>query len=197
MNCNEINEILNGKRLDEVTPELLHEMEQHLSECESCRNEVMRVTNLKNSLKPSDDLSEYPIPMDVMRQKIELRLQQNQTRVAFGTKLRYAALVIPVFLLFVYFGYYKTETEPNAASSYELNISGVDLELAQNDHHICEMFYDVGLQMASVDVIGCDTTCNLVIFDLQSEAEARLAIAVIKNISERDISTEIVPVSAI
>ena len=197
MNCHKINEILNSKRLDEISQELLLEMESHLAECEECRNEVMRVTNLKNSLQPADDLKEYPLPMGLMRQKIELRLQQNQTRIGLGEKLRYAALIIPVFLLFVYFGYYKTEKIHTPAGSYELAISGVDLEVAENDHRICDMFYDVGLEMAAVDVVHCDSTCNLLIFDLQSEAEARLAIAIIENISDRNISTKITPVSAI
>lgn len=197
MNCHEINEILNSKRLDEITADLLSAIESHLIDCEACREEILRVTNLKNSLKPSDDLSDYPIPMELMRQKIEIRLKENQPVRTFGSKLRYAAFLIPVILLAVYFGVNNTDKIETLTHSYELAISGVDLDIAENDHQICELFYDVGLQMASVDILGCDSTCNLLIFDLQSEAEAKLAIQIIENISDRDISSEIIPIPAI
>jgi hypothetical protein len=56
------------------------------------------------------------------------------------------------------------------------------------------MLFEMGLMEAAVDVIGCDTTCSLLIFDLKTRTEAQLVAAAFSSIDSLNLNTDVVPV---
>ena len=77
---------------------------------------------------------------------------------------------------------------------YDIAVAGDDKELAENDEVICDMLFSLGLIEAAVDVLECDTTCNLMILDLKTQAEAQLVVKELARVNEVDLMTDIIPV---
>jgi hypothetical protein len=103
---------------------------------------------------------------------------------AFGT-----FMVVTVLVLLTLVPYKFTRT-----IGYEISFDGVNKELADDVGRICDMLFALGLENADVDVLGCDTTCSLLIVDLKSEDEVELVIAAFYQVDHDNLSTNVIPV---
>jgi hypothetical protein len=79
-------------------------------------------------------------------------------------------------------------------TGWEVALEGVSLELGQDDDLICEMLFEMGLMEAAVDVIGCDTTCSLLIFDLKTRTEAQAVVSAFSSLDSLSLQSDVVPV---
>ena len=66
--------------------------------------------------------------------------------------------------------------------------------MVADDNIICDMLYSMGLLEAAVDVLGCDSTCSLLIFDLKSREEAQLVVAAFHQVDDDHVKTDVIPV---
>lgn len=100
-----------------------------------------------------------------------------------------AAVVVIAFLTFFPFRYDHTV-------GYEVAIAGVDCGAMECDNVICDILYNIGLEDADVDFIGCNPTCSLTVIDLKTREEAELVIAALNEVSDRTITSNVVPIRA-
>lgn len=182
-------------------------LQEHLSECDSCAREA-HAYGLLNRLyqTAAEDSGKPEMPMADQRRIVQARaarLSRSQSRksrkVASGRaglshRPVYAAGLVTVaamlvLFLLVPFGYYRT-------IGYDLAVEGVNKDLALDDERMCDLFMAVGLVEATIDVVGCDTTCNLLVYDLKSTEEVRLVVSMLDNLSARNLTTNVTPVVA-
>ena len=71
---------------------------------------------------------------------------------------------------------------------------GVNKELVEDDHHLCDILFNLGLVEADVDVLGCDTTCNIQIIYLKSKEEVDLVVSALARLNSNNLSTDVIPV---
>ena len=79
----------------------------------------------------------------------------------------------------------------NKLVAYEVNLNGISPEFAEDHDIICDMLSSAGLDDASVDILGCERSCEVVIFDLKNKEEAELVVNIFQAIDKDDISTEV------
>ena len=186
MSCEEIQKLLNefsGQRAD-----LSDEILDHLSQCKDCSQFAETTFKLGEILQtvanePESDL----IPLEQ-----RMRLVANEAEssgwferlgdwagwvadvISFGHRrfAMYSSLVsvVLLFVTLVPFGY-------NQVVGYNLTISGICPEVAEDHEIVCALLHEHGIMQAVINVTDCDTTCSLVLFDLQSEREVELAVA--------------------
>lgn len=184
------------------------ELRDHLESCPSCTKyaELSGLLDTALAAARADDVSKV-VPLELQRLQVERRIQTplrqpgRQTAVPRWSALwswflrpgiRWgvsAAAVVLLALAFVPFTQYRTV-------GYNVSLDGVSRELALNHERICDLLTKLGLLEAGVDVIGCDTTCSVAIFDLKSEREAHLVVRAIARLGESDLTTNIVPIRA-
>ena len=75
--------------------------------------------------------------------------------------------------------------------AYEVNLNGISPEYAEDHSIICDMLLSAGLGDASVDVLGCEQTCEVLIFDLKNKEEAELVVNIFHAIEKEKISSDI------
>lgn len=114
------------------------------------------------------------------------RRSRRHTWIPVGAGLAVAAAVL-VLVAVVPFGF-------NQTVSYDVTFHGVQRDIAEDNERLCDVFYDIGLRDAAIDLRGCDTTCQLVVFDLKSEQEVQLAVALLQNLSASDLTVRVLPV---
>jgi len=183
-------------------------LQDHLQLCPACAEYAELSGQFEAALRESraDDVSKV-VPLEHQRLQVERRIQaySRQSRrqaPALGwsqlwsfllrPSVRWAASAVAVAILalaFVPFTQYRT-------IGYDVSLDGVSRELALNHERICDLLTRLGLNEAGVDIIGCDTTCSVSIFDLKSEHEAHLVLGAIARLGETDLTTNIVPIRA-
>ncbi len=183
------------------------ELQEHLADCPDCAQVVRAELTLGRVLEAAaeDDASEMA-PMARQRLAVEARasargplahtwaalnaLLQGPT----GRRPRYAAtaaIVVAVIATvgLVPFTYYQTV-------GYDVALAGLDREVALDDDLVCEMLDSLGLVEAAVDVTGCEETCNLLVFDLKNEEEARLVVSALDELCQNGCTAAMHPVLA-
>ena len=193
MSCKHTKHLLAEMNARELTAVEKDELTRHISSCSLCFEESKHETILTSILKEStDDDNSYIIPQELMRVRVEQKLQNNNKPnavVGIFTRRLLVPLVSAACLVLFFFLFQKN----NISDLYEYTVAldGIDVEIVTGDKDLCDMLFTIGLPDASIDVIGCDTTCKLVIFDLKSEAEAEKVIHVLNSINKDNFKTKI------
>ena len=177
------------------------QLRDHLAGCKSCAKAAEASGMLVNLLTAAAmDDSEAMTSLEFQRARVEERLARGSQRIAMtrrGWAGRHkpalitglAVVAVCLVLSLVPFTSYIT-------IGYDLKLAGVDRDLATDDEAMCGILHGLGLVEASVDVEGCDTTCNLSILDLKTEREAFLVVGAIATRNGFDLTSDITPIRA-
>lgn len=205
MHCSEARHRLTGSRRSAAELAQDSQLLEHLKLCPNCAREALAAETLRQMLIAgrADD-SVGTVPMADQRKLVEARMAQvsgeksrrHATTLVHGNSLSrhpllsagaIVTVIIVVLLGLVPFGYHRTV-------GYEIAFAGVSPELVEDDDRICDVFYALGLAEAAVDVIDCDTTCNILVFDLKSKQEAQLVVTVLERMNRTDLNADVIPI---
>lgn len=177
----------------------------HLQGCSSCRGEAQAAGLLTRALMDVGEDNTLEItPFLEARRRVEAQAASsddcssvtNRARSGFfigrlWRPVRFAyglvALAAMLTVSLIPFQYDKTV-------GYAVAFAGVEKELVENDEFICDLLYDLGLVEADVNVLGCDSTCDVQVVELKSLEEARLIVNALARISSSELSSDIIPV---
>ncbi len=74
---------------------------------------------------------------------------------------------------------------------FEVAVAGVDRDLALNQEMLDQMLERLGLDNVTIDIKGCEATCNLVVSDLDSETDANMVRLAFQEIGSDDVLIEL------
>ena len=198
MRCREVQ-----NRVERIKPENLpDEILTHLDACQVCAEYARRserAGQLLKSASVNDDQS--VMPLAARRRLVETqvagdsswveRFAETVLSIVGWRPVRYvyasALAVILAVVTLVPFGY-------DQVIGYNLSLAGICREVAEDHETVCDLLMVMGVQEAVIDVTSCDSTCNLVVFDLRSRDEVRLTVAAFDDLGAQ---TEIASITRI
>lgn len=179
------------------------ELREHLETCPGCARDAAAARFLRRLLEAAahdDDAGIMPITMQQSRVKARAADRPARGIIPVMAACAHAlkkfprpaytvvlTVVVLALLTLVPFRYNRTV-------GYEIAFDGVDKELADNVEQICDMLFTLGLDNANVDVLGCDTTCSLLIVDLKSPEEVQRVITEFHRINPATLTSNVIPV---
>lgn len=182
---------------DKSNPVVDQELEAHLRQCSACSAEARASDLMKTVLTEAGRVDpQVNINQNEMRQKVERRLgAKPPSRVPSGSRLLtrlipIAGLAAAATILIMLNS--LVPTEPGVVMGYQVALGGVDRELALDDEIICEILHRLGLDEAAVDIMGCEITCDLLIYDLKSREEAQLVAAAFDVMDGNQVTTNVI-----
>ncbi len=188
---------------------------EHLLSCPACYSVATRefdaesllsqaLSNTKKSLDSATDST--TTPLHFLRTRVEERLDdaqanayqlqrnsimskifsqfKNRSRLSIGLALATVALLAVTVIPFRY----------QDTIGYEVAFAGVNKDLALDSDKITALLLELGVQGATVDVSGCETTCNLKITDLKSLEDGQLLIAAFESGGAVHLTNELTPI---
>jgi hypothetical protein len=204
MRCRQARHRLNRHERSGRDPLTDQPLVEHLKGCRRCAEQA-GVAGLLTRLLQSNIIDDEAdiAPLAIARQKTEAGRSAAERRSflrRFGdlivgpprrrsARLGYGLAVVGLVLvvLLVPFRYDHTV-------GYAVAFDGVDKELVEDNSVICDLLFDLGLWEADVDVLGCDTTCNVQVIELKSMAEARMVVNAFEQVENCCLSSDIIPV---
>ncbi|MFH1373066.1 MAG: FlgD immunoglobulin-like domain containing protein [bacterium] len=188
MRCNEARQRLSEWRLAKPGQVQDLQLERHLRQCPACARQADAIRLLRHDIGTSavHDL-EDGLPLAILKSRVEARVSQihqpDTKEISLMTTIvrnlkkrpRLSAAVIfgiamLVFLTLVPFKFDHTV-------GYEVAVAGVDPTLALDNDRVEALLAKLGMEKAEVKVVGCDTTCEIVISCLESQGDADLVVA--------------------
>jgi hypothetical protein len=197
MHCSEARQRLSGSRRSGIDLPNDSELLEHLRSCPQCAREAGVAEQMREMFESASSDDKLAMPdLSAQRKLVESRmararpthpvLRRFRRHPAAGLGTLIAVAVMVIFAL-VPFRYYRTV-------GYEVAFAGISPDLVADNDTICDVLYTLGIDQAAVDVLGCDSTCRLVILDLRSEHEAHLVVKVLQRMNESDLSANVQPV---
>lgn len=196
MSCKNIQQLIEDSQLRTLSKNELTELQTHIGRCDVCAAEFEQNSLLTNIILESSAVDEtYIIPQEIMRSKVENQLRSNKSKLSLR-KFFSNPIMVPIFsIALILFGFLNFANRPNNNPvTYEVSLDGMDIAIAEDDNILCDIFNLNGLPEASIDIIGCNTTCELVIFDLKTEQEAERVIEILHTIDKNLTNTNIIKV---
>ena len=193
------------------------ELMEHVRKCPECARDLVADNAIqKLFVTAGADDTEGMMPMAQCRIRVEaqaVRMSATAGRrgffkwvpaniltrrpaLSFGT---IAAVVVLAILAFVPFSYHHTV-------GYTITMEGVNQKLAGDIGRICDMLHTMGLEDAEVDILGCDTSCDLtgarecdticklLFVELKTREEAQRVVSAFTRIDSKSLTTNIEPV---
>ena len=189
-----------GSRSSSDDPELM----EHLAQCPGCAREAEAVARLKRAFERGRiDDADAVLPIEAQKLAVEERLAESERPIGFRLsrpvlnafhmpRLAVGLTLAAVALLLVFLKPFQQDR----VIGYNLSVAGISEDIATDDDRLCDLLYALGATEAGVDLIGCDTTCDLLIYDLRSTEEVHLVATAIRNLSGADVTTNVIPVTA-
>lgn len=197
MSCKNIKQLIAESIDRNLTEQEKSEIEIHSENCPLCFEQMKRENLLSQLFSVSTEIDDsYIIPQNIMKNRVEQQLKDSNTSRPFVNLIK-KPILIPLFsaaLILFAITFFFTEEKNNNLFAYEVSLDGIALEMVDDNDLICEMLYTIGLTEASFDVIGCDTTCALVIFDLKSKQEAEMVVNIFHAIDKQTIKTDVIEI---
>jgi len=191
MRCREARSRLNDLAKDghsQADPELL----AHLKECPACARQAQAARELQQAFSAleTEDVSDAVAwseqvrrveaqvtlyahrkenPMSALKKQFRLRPRLGYSLVAV------LALVLAVTVIPLKF---------DQTVGFEVAVAGVSKDLAFDTYRIQELLNRLGVTDASVNVTGCEETCNLKITSLKSPEDAAMVKVAFEELSE-------------
>jgi len=199
MRCRQARNRLSLSASDSAAITADRELQEHLQACSECAREAAALGLLAQLMATAAEGDRKNLTtLEDQRGLVEARARQenqreNRIHNGWTRSLQYGgvlatAMIVLVMVALVPFG-------PEQARGYSVAFGGVDLDLAHDDERICNMLYILGLHEAEVDLLGCDTTCNLLIVDLKTKAEANLVVAAMTSLSDDGLTSNVIPIT--
>lgn len=198
MHCSEARLRITGSRRDiKNYPEL----QEHLKNCPACAKEFEAAHVLIDifDLNSKNDTSDM-IPLETQLKFVQARVENKDHlgssgvlknslfghRLSFGISALATAAVLLLFAV-IPFNYEQVV-------GYEILFRGIDLELVKERTTICDVLFNLGLEEADIDFLGCDTTCNITVQYLKSEDEVKMVLFAFSEINDYDLSSHVIPI---
>lgn len=198
MSCKRIQQLLIEAKNRQLSKSELDDIEQHLVSCPVCADDKKWVNILNKLFEESNGkYGMLPIPQEVMKTRVELQMRHSRPRKNFLNIVRepvWISLLTFAVIIIGVMTFFQVQKTANGAMAYEVALNGVTPDMVEDNDIICDMLYDVGLTEAAVEVVGCDTTCALVIYDLKTKKEAEMVVNIFNAIEKSDITTDVKPV---
>ena len=195
MRCDEIKSILSGSTRENPDAETIKQIQEHLNSCAVCAEEYKNAAHLRDIFRTTaEGETSFPIPQEMMKQRVDNRLPEKSSW--YSNLMFYKWRVASVFFTAMLIALFTIDFGNNGSieiAGYEVALAGIAPELVE-DETICDMFYQLGLSEAAIDVLGCDTTCNLLVFDLKTQKEAQMVVNLFNRISSQDVTTKVIPI---
>lgn len=194
MSCKKYKMLLEEAQIRELSVTEQAELDSHLTECSDCLEEVKQHKIISKLFQESSELeNDYIIPQELMRSRVEQQLYESSEKKPVWQFIRNPILISAFSLILVLIGFqYMTKPKPtNNAFQYSVSLDGVNVAMVEDNEIICEMLYTIGLPEASIDVLGCDTTCEVVIFDLKTRQEAEKVVRTLHTLDKDLKNTDI------
>lgn len=190
MHCRQIKSQIDDvlhRRTESLSPEAV----SHIQDCPDCRAEYEAVQNVIESLNSEDTaLEKSQPPMDRIRARVIARAADSSQQKSATPSIAIGAVTAFAFIAFLMlFPFHHDKT-----IGYQVAVAGVDRQMIEEDHIICDLLYNIGLREADVDFIGCDQTCRLTVIDLKTIEEAELVIAALNEVGPESITSNVIPV---
>ncbi len=173
------------------------ELTEHLRNCRDCASEAQAAATLQTVIKSERGALDENLPsLNHWRQRTETLLATDRGRSHLSwwarprTAMAATALAaVLALLMLVPFRYHRVV-------GYHLALHGVSHDLAVNEERLCNLFFDLGLFDADYNLLGCDTTCRLLVVDLRTPEEAYLLVDALERLEDDPLMAELVPVEA-
>ena len=177
----------------------------HLQSCSQCRREAQATGLLARVLKTAGEDDPVDItPFMEARRSVEARVAASDIRSSVTdhaesgfsigrlwrpARVVYASVALAAILVIALMPFQYDKT-----IGYAVAFAGVERELAEDHEFICDLLYDLGLVEADVDLLGCDSTCNVQVVELRTLEEAQLIVNALARINNAELSSDIIPV---
>ena len=167
---------------------------QHLAGCPTCRRLYEASSGLQtiyNSAGTDDPAG--IVPFEVQRQRIQARAVRGETvhigRRPGGVRIAVAAAAVVILIVaaLVPFTYERI-------MGYNVAFAGVNYECGSDCEIICDILYELGLDDANVDHMGCDSTCALLVLDLKNQREVNMVVSAFAELCRTQVDTSVIPV---
>ncbi|MFH1688596.1 MAG: hypothetical protein ABIE70_13890 [bacterium] len=168
-------------------------LNEHLAACRQCRRLYEASTSLRAIYQSAGtDDREGLVPLQVQRQRIEARARRgDKVRIERRGRLPIAAAAVAAVVLVVAalvpFNY-------DRIMGYSVAFAGVNYECGADDGVFCEMLYNLGLDDADVDHLGCDSTCHLLVVDLKTQGEVDMVVGAFADLCRDQVDTSVIPI---
>ncbi len=198
MTCNHLRTRLKAGSWRSMSSDEKSQLMEHIRTCELCSDELQQEKMLNELIDNSGEVDKsHIIPMKVMRSRVDLQLRDSETpsfRLGITASLKGVVAVSFVALLSfaVYTGYFKED--PVLPAAYEVALDGVSLRLAVDKETICDILFENGLPDASYDLVGCESTCRLIVFNLNSFEEATTVVDIFHSIDNSTVTSNVIRV---
>lgn len=205
MPCDETQQRISEHEQAGTDPSTDPSLLDHLQACSHCRSEAQAAGLLTRVLETVGEADTSDItPFQEARQRTEAQAASSHDRSPVTDRARsrpsllrwwrparivYASVALAALLVvtLIPFQYDKT-------IGYAVAFAGVEKELAEDHEFICDLLYDLGLVEADVDVLGCDSTCNVQVVELKSLEEAQMIVNALARINSAELSSDIISV---
>jgi len=196
MSCKKIEQLIEDSQVRTLSEKELIDLQSHIDSCTNCASEFEQDSLLTNIIQSGSEVDEtYIIQQEIMRSKVENQLRYQNSKPTIKNFLYNPIIVSMLSIVLIIFGYLNFTNNPdNDPVAYEVSLDGMNLAIAEDDNLLCDIFNTYGLPEVSVDIIGCNITCELVIFDLKTEQEAEKVIEILHTIDKNLTNTNITKV---
>ena len=191
MRCREARSRLNHLAKDgrsQADPELL----AHLKECPACARQAQAAGELQQAFSAleTEDVSdaiawseqvrrvEAQVTLDAHRKENPMSALKEQFRLR--PRLGYSLVAVLALVLAVTLIPFKFDQ----TVGFEVAVAGVNKDVAFDTYRIQELLNRLGVTGATVNVTGCEETCNLKIASLKSPEDAEMVKVAFEELSE-------------
>lgn len=201
MRCREAQSRISGSRREAGKLHDDVELQQHLRSCPKCAEEARAAGLLESLFEVGTESDRVDLlTLEQVKRRVE-RVVDHPTPAERAARRRLVqpwwlrkpvigmsmlAAVMALAASFVPLEYYQT-------IGYDIRFGGVRPELVEGEDHICDMLSSLGLDDASVDVLGCDSTCSLRILDLKTSEEVNLVASALRNVNRSHLTVKVTP----
>lgn len=202
MRCREAQSRISGTRRKDGNPAADPELLEHLRNCPVCAAEARAAGSLEKLLDTAAEPDRVGLlSFEQVRRRVERavdhptpaeRRSSGALRHPWWLRqpvvgMSMLAAVLALAASFVPVEYYQT-------IGYDIRFGGVRPELVEEEDRICNMLSTLGLDEASVDVLGCDSTCSLRILDLKTSDEVNLVSTALRHVNRSHLTVKVTPV---
>ena len=196
MLCKKIKQLLLEAQFRTLNETETSELETHLRQCPACFEDAKQNDIISSIFKESSEIyEEYIIPQDMMRVRVEKQLEK-EVKLPFWSFFKNPLITsaLTIVLLVVGFNYINNQGNTHTPLEYTVSLDGINVAMVEDHEILCDMLYTIGLPDASIDVLGCDTTCELVIYDLKTRQEAEKVVQIMHAIDKDLKNSDIIEV---
>jgi hypothetical protein len=181
------------------------QLSQHLGHCADCA----RLANAARDLRQTFAAGQIPDEVDQigwaeLQRRVETRVaptrQHQPKEISFMSTLRKQFKLRPrlsvslAAAIVVLLAATLIPLKFDRAVGFEVAVAGVDRDLALNQEKLDELLERLGLENVTINIQGCEATCNLLVSDLESQNDANMIRLAFEAIGNENVFVELIEV---